>query len=95
MAPLAANDGSDPVRELLKIGFVVQIEPPDIGELTEEVELTLGEARKLGLTRVLLTADSDNTGSIGVIEGNGGLMEDERHDGSGPYRRYWIELASS
>ncbi len=53
--------------------------------------LTLAEGRKRGLQRFLLTVDSDNPGSIRVIEANGGVLEDERVDPKGcKFRRYWI-----
>jgi predicted acetyltransferase len=54
--------------------------------------LTLAEGRKRGIERFLLTVDSDNMPSTRVIEGNGGVMEDERmHEETGqPFRRYWI-----
>jgi predicted acetyltransferase len=53
--------------------------------------LTLAEGRKRGIECFLLTVDSDNAGSIRVIEANGGVPEDERIDPEGrKFRRYWI-----
>jgi predicted acetyltransferase len=53
----------------------------------------LSEARAAGLDRVLITCDETNLGSIGVIENNGGLLENSRVDGEGLWhRRYWIDL---
>ena len=53
--------------------------------------LTLAEGRKRGIERFLLTVDSDNVGSIRVIEANGGVLEDERiAPEGGKFRRYWI-----
>ena len=51
-----------------------------------------GQGRKRGIERFLLTVNSDNVLSICVIEGNGGVLEDERpHPETGrPFRRYWI-----
>jgi predicted acetyltransferase len=58
------------------------------------LRLTLQEARGIGLSRVLLTTEPTNLGSIGVIQCNGGVFADtsvsprtgcEMH-------RYWIEL---
>ena len=59
---------------------------------TSILELTLAEGRKRGIERFLLTVNSDNVPSIRVIEGNGGILEDERpHPDTGlPFRRYWI-----
>ncbi len=76
------------------IGYYIRPSERKKGYGHAVLALTLTEARKLGLARVLLTADSDNAGSIGVIEGNGGRREDERVDDSGVrYGRFWIELA--
>lgn len=58
------------------------------------LRLTLERARELGLERVLVTCDTDNLGSRGVIEGNGGVLEGEfvlDHHPK-PIRRYWITL---
>jgi predicted acetyltransferase len=56
--------------------------------------LMLGEARKIGLTRVLLTCDADNAGSYKIIEKHGGVLESEGvSENSGKtVRRYWIEI---
>lgn len=58
--------------------------------------LALGkaEARKKGLTRLLLTCHEANPASAGIIEANGGRLEDVVQDifGGGPLRRYWIDL---
>ncbi|MEU2385508.1 hypothetical protein ABZ606_12680 [Streptomyces sp. NPDC012461] len=52
----------------------------------------LPEARALGLDRVLVTCDDDNTGSRRSIERNGGVLEDVRTTTAGIKRRYWITL---
>lgn len=59
-----------------------------------QLQLGLVEARKLGLERVLLTCDADNTGSRKIIEGNGGVLEDEVLDSAtGKMKlRFWIDL---
>lgn len=58
--------------------------------------LALGkdEARRLGLTRLLVTCHDDNPASAAIIEANGGGLEDVVDDifGGGPLRRYWIAL---
>jgi predicted acetyltransferase len=56
--------------------------------------LGLAEARRLGILRVLVTAHPTNAASCRVIEANAGMLEDTVEDiyGSGPLRRYWIEL---
>ncbi|MEV0902351.1 GNAT family N-acetyltransferase [Actinoplanes sp. NPDC049802] len=50
------------------------------------------EARKLGLSRVLLTCDVNNLASARTIERNGGVLEDVRDTDLGRLRRYWITL---
>ena len=48
------------------------------------------------ISRVLLTCDFDNEGSIRTIERNGGVLENTVTDPSvpKPKRRYWIDLSS-
>ena len=59
-----------------------------------QLALGLAEARALGLERVLLTCDADNTGSRRIIEGNGGVLENELEDpATGKVKlRFWIDL---
>jgi predicted acetyltransferase len=76
------------------IGYYVVGPERGKGYGTAVLAQTLLEARKLGLNRVLLSADSDNEPSLRVIERNGGVLEDERLDETTGtlYRRYWIDL---
>ena len=58
------------------------------------LRLTLAEARKLGLSRALLTCDTDNVASAKVIEANGGRLQAQavsKRSGK-QISRYWIEL---
>lgn len=61
---------------------------------TTMLELALIEAKKFGLERVLVTCTDDNVASAGVIENNGGRLEDKRVDPGDQKltRRYWITL---
>lgn len=63
---------------------------------TAMVALALDECRKLGIKRVLMCCDSDNTGSEKTILRNGGVLEnevEEIEDGKKSLvRRYWIDL---
>lgn len=54
----------------------------------------LPEAKKLGLTRVLVTCDDDNEGSRRTIEANGGVFERTTYLAGDQItlRRYWIQL---
>lgn len=78
------------------IGYAVRPSARRQGIGTALLGLTLAEARKLGLARVLITCDVTNTGSARIIQRNGGVLEDERSVPSHPepVARYWIDLGS-
>jgi len=61
---------------------------------SELLRLTLNEARPFGLRRVLLTTETTNLGSIGVILANGGEFEDTSvsPNTGRTLNRYWITL---
>jgi predicted acetyltransferase len=78
------------------MGYVVVPEYRRRGYATTILRQSLQIAReKLGLTRVLVTCDDDNVGSIKVIGKNGGVLENivTGPDGNNPKRRYWIATA--
>jgi predicted acetyltransferase len=53
----------------------------------------LGEARSLGLDRVLLVCAAANVASARTIEHHGGVLEEILVEtGRGAVRRYWITL---
>lgn len=52
----------------------------------------LGEARLLGLDRVLIICEAHNIASARTIEHNGGVLEDVRDTELGAVRRYWIKI---
>jgi predicted acetyltransferase len=56
------------------------------------LKLVLEKAGEFGLTRALLTCDSDNIGSKKIIEVNGGVLEDEVEAEPVSKLRYWIDL---
>jgi predicted acetyltransferase len=76
------------------IGY--EIRPPERGKGhgTAILGLSLLEARKLGLERVLLTAATDNVASRRVIEVHGGVPDGSTisPNTGEEMRRYWIEL---
>ena len=77
------------------IGYDVRPSLRRRGYGTRVLELTLVEARRRGIARVLLTTDEDNVGSIRVIERNGGGLVGavtSRVTGK-KVLQYWIELA--
>jgi predicted acetyltransferase len=55
-------------------------------------KLVLNEARILGLGRVMLTCDEDNTASRKIIEANGGQLDSRAIVDGTPILRYWIDL---
>jgi predicted acetyltransferase len=79
------------------IGYAVRPSARRQGIGTALLGLTLAEARKLGLARVLITRDVTNTGSGRIIQRNGGVLEDERSipGHPAPVARYWINLGSA
>jgi len=75
------------------IGYMVLPEFRRRGYATEMLRQALLIARvKCGTSRLLVTCDDDNVGSMRTIENNGGVLENVV-DAAGevPKRRYWIE----
>jgi len=85
---------NEPLRRLGgHIGYFVLPEFRRRGMATAILRQALGIARvRLGISRVLVTCDDDNVGSIRTIEKNGGVLEDvvTAPDLARPKRRYWI-----
>lgn len=64
------------------------------GVATELLRQAIPIARqKSGATKLLVTCDNDNLGSIKTIEKNGGILEDvvTSHESGKAVRRYWID----
>jgi len=76
------------------IGYSVAPSKRRQGLGTIMLELALIEAIKFDLDKVLITCTDDNIASAGVIENNGGVLEDKRVDPGDQKltRRYWITL---
>lgn len=74
------------------IGYSVRRSERRRGYATQMLALVLEEARKLGLDRVLVTCDKENTASARTIEKNGGVLENEVPEGDRLTCRYWISL---
>lgn len=76
------------------VGYDVPPSHRGRGHGSRLLQFGLAQARKLGLRRVLLVCDADNTASIRVIEKNGGVLRDERlvEGESALLRRYWVDL---
>lgn len=76
------------------IGYEVRPSERRRGVGRELLRLMLGEARRIGLRRVLLTTETTNLGSIGVILANGGVFDDTSvsPNTGRTMNRYWITL---
>ena len=72
------------------IGYDVRPSERRRGYGTHLLQLTLTEARRIGLTRVLITADDSNVASWRVVERNGGQREPGLLSEAGAVRRYWL-----
>lgn len=75
------------------IGYEVRPSERQLGYATEMLRLVLGECKKMGINKVLVSCTKSNLASAKTIIKNGGVLEDERIwiDGS-VYQRYWIDL---
>lgn len=62
------------------------------GIATRMIELALEECRKLGIGKVLMCCDRENTGSAKSIQNNGGVLENEVEADGRTVQRYWIDL---
>jgi predicted acetyltransferase len=76
------------------IGYQIRPSKRRRGYGKEILRLGLVKARELGLHRVLVTCDEDNTGSRKIIEHNGGQLENIIEVDDSPVRkmRYWIDI---
>lgn len=73
------------------IGYGVRPSERRKGYATQILHLTLREAEKLKIRKVLLTALETNTGSNRVIQKCGGIFENKIQDADGDIiNRYWI-----
>ena len=61
------------------------------GIATKMIALALDECRKLGIEKVLMVCDKDNTGSAKSIINNGGVLENEVEVDGVIEQRYWID----
>jgi predicted acetyltransferase len=79
------------------IGYDVRPSLRGRGYGTRVLALTLVEARRRGIARVLLTTHDDNVGSIKVIERNGGKFTPSVSSRVAGKRilHYWIELGEA
>lgn len=86
--------GEDNKHEGGHIGYDISPRFRRRGFGTKILELALGEAKKFGLEKVLITCDADNIGSMKIIISNNGIFEKEAistHSGK-KFHRYWITI---
>lgn len=62
------------------------------GYATKMIALALEECRRIGIDRVLMCCDKNNTGSAKSIINNGGILENEVEEDGSITQRYWISL---
>lgn len=75
------------------IGYLTAPSERGKGYGKEMLRLALDKCRQIGLKRVLLTCDKNNTASSGVMKANGAIFSEEFVNEDGTLReRYWIEL---
>lgn len=78
------------------IGYGVRFSEWNKGYGTYMLKLAVEEAKKMGLSSILITCDDDNIGSAKVLENNGFVLQDKitNHFDCKPFitRRYWKTL---
>jgi predicted acetyltransferase len=84
---------NDRLMQLGHIGYGVRPSARQRGRATWALGQMLGEARELGLERVLIVCAAGNIASAKTIEHHGGILEDVRETEQGPMRRYWITIS--
>jgi predicted acetyltransferase len=75
------------------VGYTIRPNKRKKGYATKALKMLLPIAFKMGIKKILVTCDTNNTASIKVIESNGGILQDEiQNEGQKVLtRRYWIE----
>lgn len=56
------------------------------------IALALEECKALGIHKVLMVCDKNNTGSAKSIQNNGGILENEIQNEGKTEQRYWINI---
>lgn len=77
------------------IGYYIRASKRKMGYGKKALELALKEAKKLGLSNVLITVDDNNLGSQKIILANGGVFEnavDDEEPNKPKTLRYWISF---
>lgn len=75
------------------IGYGIRPSQRGKWHATQQLQLWLLEAQKIGLEKVLIACYEENLGSRKVIEKNGGVFERFTEQDGRKKRRYWIIVA--
>ena len=86
------HEFNDYVRQFGHIGYGIRPSARRRGLATWALGRMLGEARCLGLDRVLIVCAADNAASAKTIEHQGGILEEIRDTDLGPARRCRVRL---
>jgi predicted acetyltransferase len=84
---------NDRLMLLGHIGYGIRPSARRRGPATRALGRMLGEARELGLDRVLIVCAADNIASAKTIEHHGGALEDARDTEWGRVLRYWVKTS--
>jgi predicted acetyltransferase len=72
------------------IGYGIKPSERRKGYAKEMLRLALEIARKLNITRALITCDKENIASARTIMGNGGVFDSESVEDGVVFQRYWL-----
>lgn len=76
------------------IGYYIRPSQRGKGYATQALRLALGELKKLGESKAMVSTDMTNLSSRRVIEVNGGVLERTGlNEGGTEFCIYWIEIA--
>ena len=74
------------------IGYSVRKSERRKGYATQMLTQALDVAKGMGIDKVLLTCDKDNTASAATMVKCGGVFESKVFDDGEPVHRYWIDI---
>jgi predicted acetyltransferase len=74
------------------IGYAIRPTQRQKGYGSKILELIIPKAKKIGLSKVLLTCNDTNIASTKIIEKNGGRLYDKNKVDDELIRRYWLHM---
>lgn len=72
------------------IGYGIRPSERRNGYAREMLRQALEIARKMDITKILITCDKENMASVKTIVGNGGVLDSEGIESGVVFQRYWI-----